>query len=211
MTINRALKMSAALATTVTLALSLAACGDNGDQNAAASSRQTASNGDVFNQADVKFATDMIPHHAQAVEMVNMTPGRTLDPAVQQLADQIREAQVPEVQTMTGWLTAWGKEVPATSIDHEHADMEGMDSMEDMNQDMPGMMSADEMQQLKDASDAEFQTMWLQMMQKHHEGAIEMAKTEEQNGTFPAAVSLAKSIISGQQKEIDQIKQLLSQ
>ena len=207
---KRLLKTSVAALTTAVLSLSLAACGgDNSNHDMSSMGTQTASNGDVFDQADVDFATNMIPHHAQAVQMVNMTQGRTLDPAVQQLAEQIRQAQVPEIETMTHWLTSWGKKVPATSTDHEHADMGGMDSMKDMDTNMPGMMSADEMKQLDKASDAEFQNMWLQMMIKHHEGAIAMAKTEQQDGKFAAAVSLARSIITSQQAEIDQMKQLL--
>ena len=212
MHINRALKASAALLTAVTLGLTLAACGDDSDHDVASSSSDThtASNGDVFNGVDVEFATAMIPHHAQAVQMANMTQGRTLDPAVQQLAEQIRDAQVPEVETMTDWLTAWDKEVPATSIDHVHGDdMSNMPLMDDM-EDMPGIMSADEMAALMNASDAEFQDMWLEMMTRHHEGAIEMAKTEQQDGMFPDALTLADSIIGSQQAEIDQIKQLLA-
>lgn len=212
MRINRALKASASLLTAVILGLTLAACGDDSDHDRASrsSDTQTASNGDVFNGADVEFATAMIPHHAQAVQMANMTQGRTMDPAVQQLAEQIRDAQVPEVETMTDWLTAWDEEVPATSIDHVHGgDMSDMPSMDNMA-DMPGMMSADEMEALRNASDAEFQDMWLEMMTKHHEGAIEMARNEKQDGMFSDALALADSIISSQQAEIDQIKQLLA-
>jgi uncharacterized protein (DUF305 family) len=209
---NRALKASASVLTAVTLGLTLAACGDDSDHDTSSSSSdtQTAGNGDVFNGADVEFATSMIPHHAQAVQMANMTQGRTLDPAVQQLAEQIRDAQVPEVEAMTDWLTSWDKDVPATSIDHVHGDdMSDMPSM-DGTEDMPGMMSADEMAALMNAPDAEFQDMWLEMMTEHHEGAIEMAKTEQQDGMFPDALTLADSIISSQRAEIDQIKQLLA-
>jgi uncharacterized protein (DUF305 family) len=71
------------------------------------------------------------------------------------------------------------------------------------------MMDADKMQQLMDASDADFEDMWLEMMQEHHEGAIEMAKDEQQDGEFPDAVELADSIVTSQQAEIEQIEQLL--
>ncbi len=191
------------------MSFSLAACGDDSDSGGNASDQQTAANGDFFNSADVTFATDMIPHHAQAIEMVTLTDTRTLDPQVKQLANSIREAQSPEVETMVDWLTAWGEEVPETSIDHTNAghDMSEMPSME--SSDMPGMMSADDMQALADASDAEFQDMWLEMMMEHHQGAIEMAKTEKADGEYPAAVSLAESIASSQQAEIEHIKTLL--
>jgi uncharacterized protein (DUF305 family) len=206
---HRAQRRGIALLTALALSFGLAACGDDSDGDSNASSEHTAANGDVFNDADITFATDMIPHHAQAIEMVTLTDTRTIDPEVKQLADSIRDAQAPEVESMVDWLTAWGEEIPETSIDHANAghDMSDMPSME--SSDMPGMMSADDMQALADASDAEFQDMWLEMMVEHHQGAIEMARTEQSEGTFSGAVSLAQSIESSQQAEIEQIKTLL--
>src|SRR5690606_38551675 len=112
------------------------------------------------NDADVAFASDMIQHHAQALSMVDLTVDRTLDPEVQQLAEDIREAQGPEIETMTDWLQDWDEEVPETMRDHSNAghDTEGMgESMEGMDSDMPGMLSADEFDRLENAPDADFQ------------------------------------------------------
>jgi uncharacterized protein (DUF305 family) len=198
----------------VALTFGLAACADesheDGDSNP--SHTRTASNGDVFNEADVEFATNMIPHHAQAVRMVTLMDGRTLDPAVEQLAHEIRDAQVPEIETMSDWLTAWDEEVPETSLDHVNAghDMSEMPSMDSSHDDMPGMMSAEEMEALANASDGEFQDMWLEMMTEHHEGAIEMAKTEQAEGKYPDAIALAESIETAQESEIETIQGLLS-
>ena len=175
------------------------ACGSD-DEPEQDQKSQTAANGDKFNDADVTFATDMIQHHAQALKMVDMTMGRDLDPQVEQLAEQIRTAQVTEVETMVDWLTAWDKPVPATVQDHANAHSDG--DME-MDTDMPGMMTNEEMDDLEAAQGAEFQTMWLEMMIEHHEGAIEMASAEEADGEFADAVAMAKSIQSSQQDEID--------
>ena len=205
---HRAVRRCTALLTVVALSLGLAACGDDADGGGNASDERTASNGDVFNDADVVFATDMIPHHAQAIEMVTLADTRTLDPEVKQLAEDIRAAQAPEVETMVDWLTAWGEEVPSTSMDHTNGDQQ-MSEMPDMGGDMPGMMSPEDMQALADAPDAEFQDRWLEMMKEHHEGAIEMAKAEQQDGEFPDAVSLATSIETAQEAEIEKIDQLL--
>jgi len=60
--------------------VALAGCGSNSSDSPAATT--TAANGDVFNAADVSFATNMIPHHAQALQMVDLTIGRTLDPDI---------------------------------------------------------------------------------------------------------------------------------
>lgn len=216
---TRIMRGTAAAALTLALGTTLAACGGDDESGhdghgGSASDTSTASNGDVFNDADVAFASDMIQHHAQAVQMVVMTQGRTLDPEVQQLAEDIRAAQVPEIETMTDWLTAWGEEVPETSMDHANAghDMDDMsEGMEGMDMgDMPGAMTAEDMDALENASDAEFQDMWLTMMIEHHKGAIEMAKTEQEDGANEDATALADTIIETQQVEIDTMEGLLA-
>ncbi len=218
---------AAALALTAALGVTLTACGSDSDSGSP-SATQTASNGDVFNAADVSFATAMIQHHAQALAMVALADGRPLDPAVKKLTEQIRDAQAPEIETMTDWLNAWDQEVPATVNDHAHGghDMGNMDGSDmDMGGDestssesstgsdtgagMPGMMTAEQMDQLENASDAEFQDMWLQMMVEHHQGAIEMAEDEIDQGTFGDALALAKHIEASQQDEIDQMQGML--
>ena len=198
-------KLAVALTATATLALSLTACGGD-EPTADPSAVQTAENGDVFNNVDVSFAKDMIPHHTQALEMVDLTEGRTLEPAVQQLADAIRGAQAPEIETMTGWLTSWGEDVADTSEGgHDMDDMGG----EDMG-GMSGMMTSEDMDALANASDAEFQDMWLTMMVEHHTGAVEMAKVEQADGEFADAIALAASIETSQEAEIATMEGLLA-
>ena len=196
-----------AVAAAVLIALTgVAACGSRDtDHQPKSSSSQGAP---TSNPADVTFASSMIPHHRQALEMVTLTTGRTLDPAVRTLADRIRAAQAPEIETMSRWLADWAKPVPgATATGHDSHDMGGMEMGSD---EMPGMMSATEMASLQKASDAEFQDMWLRMMIRHHEGAITMAKAELADGSYGPAKDLAQQIIDGQQAEIDQMKQLLA-
>lgn len=197
----------------IALALSLAACGE-GKDDAEPAAVETARNGDVFNEADVEFATMMIPHHAQALQMALLAQDRPLSPEVRALVDQIQAAQTPEVETMTTWLMDWDKEVPATSMDHANAghdmeDMEGADDSEMPGHDMPGMMSAEQMAELEESSDADFPALWMEMMIEHHEGAITMAETEQEDGRFPDAIELAKAIAEGQAAEIDTMEELL--
>lgn len=199
-------KHFAATALVVLGGLTLAACGGDdsmsgmsGMDSSTSTPSESASSdamGD-FNEADVSFATDMIPHHRQAVEMAELADSRAESPEVKALAKQIMEAQDPEIQTMSGWLTAWGEPVPE--------DMSGMD----MSTSMPGMMSSDDMDELMNASGAEFDKMFLTMMIEHHNGAIEMAKTEQAEGQYPDAVSLAQEIESAQSEEIATMQELL--
>ena len=198
-----------AVALTLALGAGLTACGDDTSEAAGRAEVSTTEH----NDADVSFASDMIAHHAQALSMVDLTLDRPLDPEVQALAEDIREAQGPEIETMADWLTAWGEEVPETMRDHANAghDMGDMsDTMDDMGDgDMPGMMTAEDMDALENASDAEFQDMWLEMMVEHHEGAVEMAEAEQEDGRFKDAVDLAGQIIDAQKKEIDTMNGLL--
>ncbi len=210
-------RSSDAAAIALLVGLTLAGCSDDDSDSEhggdhAATAAQTATNGDVFNDADVRFATDMIPHHAQAVQMVVLAQGRPLGPEVEAIANEIRDAQVPEIEAMTDWLTAWGEAVPETSLDHANAghDMDDMGGTGDEAQeDMPGMMSQEDMDELADAADAEFQDLWLGMMIEHHTGAIEMAQAEQEDGEFADAMALAKTIEAGQQAEIATMEDLL--
>lgn len=204
---NRTTRALSALTLTAALALTAAACGNDDASTGTASEVSTTEH----NDADVEFASNMLQHHAQALAMVDLTIDRPLDPEVLQLAEQIRDAQAPEIETFTDWLSDWDEEVPETVRDHSNAghDMDDMgDSMNDEN--MPGMMTSDDMGALEDASDAEFQTMWLKMMMEHHEGAVEMAKAEQGDGQFKPAIDVAGNIVESQTGEIETMKGLIS-
>ncbi len=180
--------------------LALAGCGGDGD-----AATRTAPNGDVFNDADVSFATDMIPHHAQAMEMVDLTLGRDLSPEVAELAEGIRARQGAEIEQLVDWLTAWGEPVPETSRDHANAHGDGEVEMGEM----PGTLTEEEMSSLEAAQGAEFETRWLELMTEHHTGAVEMARTEQSSGAFGPATKLAAEIESDQRSEIETMEGLL--
>ncbi|MBD8870399.1 DUF305 domain-containing protein [Nocardioides donggukensis] len=194
----------AALALTIPLVLGAAGCGADEADVQPEAVEETAPNGDVFNAADVSFATDMIQHHAQALTMVDLTLGRDLDPEVAALMEQIRDAQAPEIEQMTGWLTDWQQPIPETMRDHANSEGGEMEMG-----DMPGMMSGEAMADLEASSDADFQGLLLEMMVEHHTGAIQMAESEQTSGTFDPAVELAGQIVTGQQAEIDQMEEML--
>ncbi len=159
--------------------------------------------GSEHNDADVTFAQEMIPHHAQAVQMSEMLLDKSdVDPEVVDLAEQIKDAQAPEIGTMSGWLEDWDEDVPPT-------DMGDMGDMKMGNMDMNGMMSADDVAALEDAAPDDAARLFLEGMTVHHEGAIEMAEQEVDEGSAPEAIDLAETIIDAQQGEIDQMEELL--
>ncbi|MDK9495952.1 DUF305 domain-containing protein [Streptomyces katrae] len=206
MNTNRSLPRRAALAATAVAAgLILAACGsDNTITAGTAPATTTApapSEADRHNQADVAFAQGMIPHHRQAILMSDMVAAHGASPDVRALAEKIKKAQAPEIETMTGWLKAWGEKVP-TGVS-----MNGMGHGDDSG--MPGMMDDQDMDRLGNARGNAFDTMFLTMMIDHHEGAIAMAKTEKQQGAYGPAKALADDIITSQTAEITQMRGML--
>jgi uncharacterized protein (DUF305 family) len=192
----------------LSLALTLSACGGSAAPTGTPPATEPPASAPAasaeHNDADVRFAQGMIPHHRQAVEMAEMAVNRAENPEVKALAEQIQAAQDPEINTMTGFLEAWGAEVPADG------DMAGMDhsSMAGMS-DMSGMMTPEQMDELRNATGAAFDTAFLQMMIAHHEGAISDSERELAEGVNPQAKDLATEIVTAQTAEIEQMRQLL--
>ncbi|MFJ5729330.1 DUF305 domain-containing protein [Streptomyces paradoxus] len=204
---NRSLiRRGMAVAAAGTAALVLAACGGNGDSGAghnghtetsASPSASASAPQGKHNAADIAFAQGMIPHHRQAVQMADLAPSRAQSAEVKTLAEQIKKAQDPEIKTLSGWLTSWGEEVPAEGAMDHSAHGTG------------GMMTAEEMDQLEKASGKAFDTAFMEMMIKHHEGAVAMARTEKADGAFPGAKKMADAIITSQTAEITRMNALL--
>ncbi len=172
----------------------LAGCGS--------SSNTPSSTNVAFNTADVTFVQSMIPHHEQAVVMAKMATSRASSTAVKQVAAKIEAAQAPEITEMTGWLKAWGKDTGSGSSGHDMSDMGG--------NAMPGMMSDTDMATLAKSNGSAFDQMFLTMMIRHHQGAIDMAKTEQMDGKSPDAIRLAKQIAAAQTAEITLMTSLLN-
>ncbi|MEU1981597.1 DUF305 domain-containing protein [Nocardia sp. NPDC019395] len=171
---------------------------DGGSAPAATSPSVSTPVSGEHNEADIRFAQEMIPHHRQAVAMAALVPSHSTDPRVVDLAARIQQAQDPEIAAMTGWLEAWGAPVPEDS-GHSGTDHGAM----------PGMMSTEQMAELEAAEGAEFDRMWLTMMIDHHEGAVQMARTELAEGTDPQARVTAQQIIDAQQSEIQEMRAML--
>jgi len=171
------------------LSLTAACGGSSSGGNHDAANGSSASSA-AHNVADVAFATDMIPHHTQAVEMADMALKAAVDPEVKALAQAIKGAQDPEIKTMTGWLTDWKSPVPGAGMGHS------------MSGGGMGMMSDADMAALGKATGAEFDKMWVEMMTRHHTGAIQMANTELKDGQFGDAKALAQQIVTSQTAEV---------
>jgi uncharacterized protein (DUF305 family) len=173
---------------TLAAAFLLAACNQGGQDQSSAPATPAP------NDADVTFAQNMIPHHQQAIDMAKLVDTHTERPELRQLANSIVTSQGQEITQLQDWLRRWGK--PATPEGMGHGGME-----------MPGTMSEADMSRLMDLQDAEFDLAFVEMMTNHHQGAIDMARTELKDGSLPEVKQLAQQIIDDQQEEIDQLQQ----
>jgi len=150
-----------------------------------------------YNADDVAFATDMIPHHQQAVALSAMVPDRSANPELIALAKQISAAQQPEIEIMKVFLVQWNENTDPNSGHAGHGSA------------MAGMVDAATMTKLESLNGAEFDKLWLESMISHHQGAIDMANAEIANGDNVDAKTLAKNIVATQGTEIGQMKQML--
>lgn len=148
------------------------------------------------NEVDMDFASGMKAHHEQALSMSSDLLGKNQIPAeVRKLAEQIKSAQAPEIELMESWLAQWG--MPQT-MDHQ-----SMDHGE-------GMISPEDIALLEKADGPEAAKLFLEQMIRHHEGAVQMAKTEIADGSYPEAIKLSHGIVESQNQEIQQMKDLLN-
>nr|WP_203417350.1 DUF305 domain-containing protein [Jiangella ureilytica] len=156
---------------------------------------QSGSGDDEYGPADVQFARQMIPHHAQAVEMADLLPADGVSPELVELAAAIAGAQQPEIDQMTAMLERWGFVPPPLKGGHAH--------------EMAGMLSDEDLAALGAATGAEFERMWLTMMIEHHQGAVDMAEDQLAEGSDAEARELAEQIVDVQDAEIARMEGML--
>lgn len=185
----------------------LAGCSDTSDDSATGSSvpgENPADRSAASNDADVPFAREMIPHHEGALMMSAVAIDRASDPRVVDLAERIEAGQDSEIELMTGWLEEWGRPLEESGhmggMDDGSGDPGGM-GMDGMSMDMEDMPAAGR----------DFDRMWLAAMIEHHEGAVEMARMEVEDGRNPQAIDLARSISATQMQELEEMRQLLTE
>jgi len=201
---RRLLAIGAAAVATLT---TLTGCsGSSPEAGTSPAGTTTSAAAQPHNQADAMFAHHMIPHHQQAIEMSDIVLGKQgIDPRVVTLANQIKAAQGPEIQQMQSWLSQWGEPtmmpMPSSRMPgHDMGDMPGMS----------GMMSGEDMAALRNAQGVEASKLFLTQMIAHHQGAIAMAQDEIKSGQYPPAIAMSQSIVTSQQKEIDEMQAILA-
>ncbi len=156
-----------------------------------------------YSEADVRFMQGMIPHHAQALEMTALLESRTTSDAMRQMAQRIELSQEDEIEMMQEWLRERGQTVTATDAHHAPDWMP-----------MPGMLTPEEMDQLEAAEGVAFDRLFLELMIKHHRGALTMVENLlDQRGTAQDSQLFAftSDVEADQSMEIDRMDSMLAQ
>ncbi|MFI9406765.1 DUF305 domain-containing protein [Nocardia sp. NPDC052316] len=167
---------------------------------------------------DVGFNQDMSAHHAQAVEMAGVVLVRSADTDVRRLAYDIMTTQQNQVGRMQGWLQLWGE--PAQSIDgymgwmHEqptgHGHNGATQTATGPMPTMPGMATPADLAALRQATGPELDTLFLQLMLRHHQGGLPMIRYAAEHAETTAVRTLAETMDQTQRGEAQLITTMLT-
>lgn len=156
----------------------------------------------LYTEADTNFMQGMIMHHAQALDMTELVGERSENPELLTLAKRIDVSQKDEIKSMQNWLKERNQDV--TTV-HAHQDHDAVL--------MPGMLSAEEMSELQQARTNAFDKLFLELMIKHHHGALIMVKElMENDGAAQESImfAFATDVASDQKMEIKRMAEMIS-
>lgn len=171
----------------------------------------------VLDATEIGFAQDMTAHHQQAIQMVQrLDPG--VDPQVSRLAQQIDQSQRVEIGTMLGWLRlanaaptadrpmAW---MAADMAAAHHHSMSTTSTAAPPA--MPGMATMAELDRLSAARGHDAEVLFLQLMYRHHQGGIAMARAADQQIASGPVKEQARAMLVAQSQETGLIALMLNQ
>jgi uncharacterized protein (DUF305 family) len=185
--------------------LVLSSCGGGAGSDVTSNQpSRTAANGEVFNAADVAFASSVIVHDSESLAIVDLTVGRPLRPKVERLVIKLRDRRTPEIETMTSWLIAWDEPIPPTIRDHVNAHGDRSDGGDEPS----GSLSTGDLRRVKKSSDADFEQRFLALLLAHEPGAIEIAEAETKAGVYLPATDVAAAIQDSQNRLIADLEAL---
>lgn len=165
-----------------------------------------------FTQADVKFMTGMIAHHAQALIMSRLAPKNGASADIQTLAARIINAQKDEIATMQQWLRDRNQPVPNIEIEGLNLMVEINGEPYTMYKKMQGVLSQQQLNELAAAQGADFNRLFLKYMIEHHSGAVHMVDNlfgTDGAAQDEAAFRLASDIQVDQRTEIERMRMML--
>ena len=123
----------------------------------------------LYTSDDLLFLSHMIVHHQQALELAALVPTRSERTEFIRFARYVDGAQRAEIDQMQSLLSAASER----GIPIPHHEMHG-------DPPMTGMLSKAQMAEVAAAHGAEFERLWLKGMIYHHQGALDMAREQQQ-------------------------------
>lgn len=151
-------------------------------------------------RADVDFMRNMIAHHAQALELTKLVRARTTREDIGLLAERIEVSQASEVELMRHWLAKRDQALVDSNAHHDHGTM-------------PGMLSPEDITMLAGTTGADFDRLFLDLMIRHHEGALVMLEqlyAAKNAGQDAEIFQIASHIDADQRAEIARMRRLLT-
>jgi len=132
---------------------------------------------------EIKFMEGMIDHHMMAVMMAEMCVEKAVNGELRTMCEEIIASQTQEMMIMQTWLQGWY----------------GITYMPEMKHN--GMMHNMMMMEGE-----EFEIMFMQMMIKHHRGAIKEGEKCLKKAYHPELLGLCQNIIVTQTQEIQMMQ-----
>ncbi|MDH4395038.1 MAG: DUF305 domain-containing protein [Limnobacter sp.] len=171
------------------------------------------------NDVDIGFAQAMMKHHDEAIILSTLAI-HSADPQIEKLTHVIVIAQSHERGLMQGWLTAWGKPVVPSGSTMDWVDLPSKQiSVEDLNYIsrckasegglMPGSPTMNDFEQLSSRTGPAKDRLFLELMIRHHEAAVEMAEFAGRHAQSELIKSLTNQIKREQLKELLMMKGML--
>jgi uncharacterized protein (DUF305 family) len=139
--------------------------------------------------ADQAYMRHMTTHHAQGVELARLGAQRANDPHLRALANLMVASQAGEIRIFDGWWQSWFAVAMPDCTARDRADM-------------PGFLTAEQMQQARSAPSGQFDNLFVRLMGVHHSGAVRMADQEWHSRGDPRLRIMAHAIRHEQQGEI---------
>ena len=161
-----------------------------------------------YTEADIRFMSGMIHHHAQAIKISRWAPTHGASPAVIRLTERIVNAQTDEITLMSNWLSARRQPVPEPNPEGMKMTMGGTEHV----MLMPGMLTEAQMKELDAARGENFDRLFLTFMIQHHKGAVSMVRelfSSHGAGQDETVFKFASDVEVDQSTEINRMFEML--
>jgi uncharacterized protein (DUF305 family) len=138
---------------------------------------------------DQTFIRHMSTHHEQGILLAEIAAEKASDPHLRALSKLMVASQRGEAKILSHWWASWFVEPRQVCSAQERASM-------------PGLLDAVEVARLGSTEASSFDVLFLELMTRHHKGAVAMADAQLRGGSDPRLRIMAHAIRHEQQGEI---------